>query len=227
MASALPGENKKSSPHARDGTPLASLMRDIRCTFALCTRRSSRPCQPSFASCRRASLILMNHHSCAGDEEVANDASEQVRSEVGRTGTRVREPRVGPCNTRVDMMKQRQSSKISEIGDALVASGISSLDQQASALGLSRSTTWTILKANHKASGLSATVINRMLAVPQLPPLVRAVLVEYIADKTAGAYGHSELQRRRFTARLSLQRTRPSRKTTSAVPRPSRTSVSW
>jgi hypothetical protein len=169
----------------------------------------------------------MNHDSCAGDEEVADDASGQAGSEVGRTSTCVSAPRVSPCNTRIDMMKQRQSSKISEIGDALVASGISTLDQQASALGLSRSTTWTILRANHKASGLSAAVINRMLAVPQLPPLVRAVLVEYIGEKTTGVYGHSELQRRRFTARLSLEQIRASRKTASAVPRPSRSSVSW
>jgi len=125
------------------------------------------------------------------------------------------------------MMKQQQSSKIRELGDALVASGISTLDQQASALGLSRSTTWTILKANHKTSGLSAAVINRMLAVPQLPALVRAVLVEYIAGKTAGVYGHSELQRRRFTARLSLEPMHCARKQASAVRRLSRTSVSF
>ena len=65
------------------------------------------------------------------------------------------------------------------------------LDDQANALGLSRSTTWTILKGRHKASGLSADIINRMLAAPRLPPLVRAKVLEYVEEKTAGRYGHS------------------------------------
>ena len=60
------------------------------------------------------------------------------------------------------MMKGRQTLKIRELGDALISEGFVTLDEQALALGLCRSTTWTILKANHKSSGLSATVINRM-----------------------------------------------------------------
>jgi hypothetical protein len=100
-------------------------------------------------------------------------------------------------------MKARQSSKIREIGDALVATGILALDQQAKALGLARSTAWTILQANHKSSGLSATVIIRMLATPQLPPIVRAIILEYVDEKAAGIYGHGKLQLRRFTARLA------------------------
>jgi hypothetical protein len=103
-------------------------------------------------------------------------------------------------------MKARQSSKIKELGDALVALGFVTLDQQAEALGLPRSTTWTVLKANHKGSGLSATVIHRMLTAPQLPPLVRATIREYIDEKNAGLYGHGKLQLRRFAARLSEKR---------------------
>jgi hypothetical protein len=103
-------------------------------------------------------------------------------------------------------MKARQSSKIRELGDALVATGFLTLDQQANALGLSRSTTWTVLKASHKNSGLSAAIINRMLKAPQLPPLVRGRLLEYIDEKTAGSYGHSRMQRQRFTALLSVER---------------------
>ena len=102
-------------------------------------------------------------------------------------------------------VKARQASKIREIGDALIALGYLALDEQAKALGLARSTAWTILQANHKSSGLSATVINRMLAAPQLPTLVRAIL-EYIDEKVAGLYGHSKLQLRRFTARRAEQR---------------------
>ncbi len=54
------------------------------------------------------------------------------------------------------------------------------------ALGLCRSTTWTILKANHKSSGLSEALINRILRAPQLPPLVRSALLEYVDEKAAG-----------------------------------------
>ena len=99
--------------------------------------------------------------------------------------------------------KAQQSVKIRELGDALVATGLFALDDQAEALGLSRSTTWTILKGNHKGSGLSAGIINRILAAPQLPSLVRAKVLEYVEEKAAGRYGHSDALRRRFVTRLS------------------------
>jgi hypothetical protein len=102
--------------------------------------------------------------------------------------------------------KARQSSKIREFGHALVVAGFLTLDEQAKALGLSRSTTWTILKGNHKGSGLTAGIINRMLAAPRLPPLVRAKIVEYVQEKAAGLYGGSRGQRRRFAARLTIER---------------------
>jgi hypothetical protein len=98
--------------------------------------------------------------------------------------------------------KSLQADKLKEIGQALVASGLIGLDQQANALGISRSTAWTVLRATHKTSGLSAVVINQMLIAPRLPPLVRAKLFEYIEQKLAGAYGHSPQQVRRFAARL-------------------------
>ena len=59
-------------------------------------------------------------------------------------------------------MKARQSSKIRELGDALIAEGYLTLDEQARALGLGRSATWTILKRHYKTSGLSAGIINRL-----------------------------------------------------------------
>jgi predicted DNA-binding transcriptional regulator AlpA len=99
--------------------------------------------------------------------------------------------------------KARQSAKIRQLGEALVAAGYHRLDEQAKVLGLSRSTTWTLLKANHKNSGLSAAVINRMLAAPDLPPRVKLTIVEYIAEKSAGLYGDGETRARRFTARIT------------------------
>src|SRR5262249_1726558 len=65
------------------------------------------------------------------------------------------------------------------------------LDDQASALGLPRSTTWTILHTKHKNSGLAASVIKQILAQPRLPSLVRRKVLEYVEQKSAGAYGHN------------------------------------
>jgi hypothetical protein len=103
-------------------------------------------------------------------------------------------------------MKARQSSKIRELAEAVEAAGFFTLDEQAKVLGVPRSTAWTIRRASHKASGLSASIINRMLAAPELPLMVRAKILEYIQEKATGLYGGSQSQRRRFTARLSLEK---------------------
>src|SRR5512132_1379917 len=102
-------------------------------------------------------------------------------------------------------MKARQLSKIRELAEAVKSAGFLTLDEQAKALGLSRSTAWTIRRASHKASGLSASIINRMLAAPDLPPLARSKILEYIEEKAAGLYGGSRTQRRKFAARLSIK----------------------
>jgi len=103
-------------------------------------------------------------------------------------------------------MKAKQSRKIGEVRDALIAEGLLTLDEQADALGICRSTAWTILTGKHKASGLSATIINRMLSTAQLPQLARSKIVEYVREKALGLYGHSKAQRRRFVARLTVAR---------------------
>ena len=107
-------------------------------------------------------------------------------------------------------IKARQSTKIKELKKALVASGILTLDEQAKVLGLKRSTAWNVLKGDYKSSGLSVTIINRILAAPQSPPLVRATIFEYVKEKAVGLYGHDKTQRRKFIDRLSanqVQRT--------------------
>jgi hypothetical protein len=96
-----------------------------------------------------------------------------------------------------------QSAKIREIAEALITAGHHCLDEQASALGLPRSTTWTILHTQHKNSGLSGSVIKRMLAQPRLPRLMRRKILEYIEQKSCGAYGHNPRQVRRFASRLA------------------------
>jgi hypothetical protein len=72
---------------------------------------------------------------------------------------------------RARTQRAQQSSKIKELAEAVKFAGFLTLDEQAKALGLSRSTAWTIRRASHKASGLSASIINRMLVAPELPAL--------------------------------------------------------
>ena len=98
--------------------------------------------------------------------------------------------------------KVRQATRIQEIKYALATSGFEALDEQSKILGISRSTTWTILRANHKASGLSAKTINRILSAPQLPPLVRVTVLRYVEEKTAGRYGDSKTRIRQFANRV-------------------------
>jgi len=100
-------------------------------------------------------------------------------------------------------MKARQSAKIRELGQALIDAGVRTLDAQADALGLRRSTAWTILKTRHKGTGLSAEIIERMLRSSKLPRRARAILVEYVEEKSFGLYGGSRRQQQRFAVRLS------------------------
>jgi hypothetical protein len=102
-------------------------------------------------------------------------------------------------------MKTLQCAKLQELRAALRSAGLSTVDQQAKALGLSRSTTWFVMTGNYKTSGLSATLINRMLAAHGLPAAARTTLLKYAHDKAAGAYGHNESQRRRFVTRLTSE----------------------
>jgi hypothetical protein len=115
-----------------------------------------------------------------------------------------REERPGTVRRRsYELARELQSTKIMELRDALVTAGYSHLTAQARALGLSRSTTWSILQANHKGTGISGSVIKRMLDQPGLPSLVRAKISEYVDEKSAGMYGHNGLRLRRFAAALT------------------------
>jgi hypothetical protein len=99
-------------------------------------------------------------------------------------------------------MRERQRAKIREFGDALAAMGLRTLDKQADALALSLAAPPGIC-SKHKGSGISPTIINRMLASPRLPPRVRAKIIEYVAEKAAGAYGDSKARLNKFTTRVS------------------------
>ena len=109
----------------------------------------------------------------------------------------------------VQMMKARQSRKIRELRDALSAAGFHTIEEQSRALGIPRSTAWTVHKAIHKSSGLSARLINRMLASPHLPSDARAKILEYVAEKAAGHYGHLQKDCYKFISRISQDTSHP------------------
>lgn len=73
---------------------------------------------------------------------------------------------------------------LGSISEALIASGYTSLDEQAEALGLHRSTTWTIVKKKHKLGRLSTKTIDRILTNPETPAAVRTVVQHYAVQKS-------------------------------------------
>ena len=77
----------------------------------------------------------------------------------------------------------RRTTPIEHIADALVAAGYTSLDKQAKALGIHRATAWTIIKKKHKLGRLSTNTTNRMLASRELPPSIRIVIEQYLAER--------------------------------------------
>src|SRR6516164_8330680 len=106
-----------------------------------------------------------------------------------------------PERTSLRPARGRQTAKISEIGDAVTAAkarrsiklrevevalrraGLIALDEQARALGLSRTTTWKILRGNRRSSEPSAATINLtesyfvnqlLLRIKDLPRLTSA-----------------------------------------------------
>src|SRR5690348_12276325 len=70
----------------------------------------------------------------------------------------------------------RRTIPIQLIADALIKAGHTSLDAQAKALGLSRSTAWTIVKTKHKLGRLNAETTSRILANPDTPSSVRSIV---------------------------------------------------
>ena len=77
----------------------------------------------------------------------------------------------------------RRTTPVQHIADALVAAGYSSLDDQAKALGVHRSTAWTIIRTKHKLGHLNAKTTERMLANPELLPCIRDVLKKYKTER--------------------------------------------
>ena len=121
---------------------------------------------------------------------------EPKRSQIERTSPQAASSGSGA------LKRTRQASRIRDLRQALIEAGHKSLDQQATALGLCRSTTWTVLRGDHKCSGLGAALVARMWVTRELPPTARTILANYIIEKSQGAYGHKDDQRERFIAQL-------------------------
>ena len=75
-----------------------------------------------------------------------------------------------------------RKTRIDEITAALIASGYTSLDAQAKALGLHRNTVWTIINKKHKLGRLSVKTIERIIANPETPPRVLSAVQDYVAE---------------------------------------------
>ena len=108
-------------------------------------------------------------------------------------------------------MKARQTRKIEQLREVLLTHRRRSVREQAELLGLCRSTAHAVLQRSYKHSGLSAAIIKRMLACPNLPDRARTIVIEYNAEKIGGLYGHTRSQRRRFMAALAMEQNHASK----------------
>src|SRR3569833_2661251 len=79
-------------------------------------------------------------------------------------------------------MRNVGQNPLSAITDALVQSGYRSLDAQARALGISRSTAWSIISGKHKRGRLHVNTTVKILTNPALPMQVRAAVEAYAAS---------------------------------------------
>jgi len=100
--------------------------------------------------------------------------------------------------------KLRQAAKIKELEEVLLTLGYKSVDQRAAVLGLNRSTVWAIFNVEHTRGGLSSNTVKRLLAANAAPKELRQVVAEYVREKLAGAYGHSQSALKRFRTRANL-----------------------
>jgi hypothetical protein len=96
----------------------------------------------------------------------------------------------------------RQTRKIKAFKAALIAAGYDTVSAQAEVLGLSRSTAWAALNAEHEGAGFSSSTVKRMLLSSKLPPAVRRIVEEYVTEKLKGLYGQSKQRLRVFRRRI-------------------------
>jgi hypothetical protein len=114
------------------------------------------------------------------EQQVAQDAAPALTS-LGRHAARIR---------RLQKAHAKQAAKISELKRVMLALGYKTLSEQATLLGLKRTTVWAMFKSSHTRGGMSANTVKRMLAATEAPREVRQIIDEYVREKLMGAYGH-------------------------------------
>jgi hypothetical protein len=72
---------------------------------------------------------------------------------------------------------------IQPIANAVIEAGFTSLDAQAKALGISRSTAWTIMKAKHKLGRLNCKTAQCILTNANTPVSVRQLVQTMLDDR--------------------------------------------
>jgi predicted DNA-binding transcriptional regulator AlpA len=88
--------------------------------------------------------------------------------------------------------------ELRRISEALIADGCVTLDEQAKALGLGRSTVWNIIRNKHKLGRLSAKTINRILTNSETPPTVRAIVERYKSERSVAAHSKAQTKPQRL-----------------------------
>ena len=114
---------------------------------------------------------------------------------------RRRKPQPRPPTSEHLAAQARQTHKIKAFKAALIAAGYDTVSAQAEVLGLSRSTTWAAINAEHERAGFSSSTVKRMLLSSKLPPAVRRIVEEYVKEKLKGLYGHRRGERLRLFRR--------------------------
>jgi hypothetical protein len=119
-----------------------------------------------------------------------NSGARLPAVETAAPKRRRRKPQPRPPTQEHLAAHARQTHKIKAFKAALIAAGYDTASAQAEVLGLSRSTAWAALNAEHERAGFSSSTVNRILLSPKLPPAVRRIVEEYVKEKLKGLYGH-------------------------------------
>ena len=88
----------------------------------------------------------------------------------------INKPHQGPRSKYPSMKSVDDTDLLQRLAAELAAAGYDTLDEQAKALGIHRSTAWTIVKCKHKLGRLNIKTRQKMLNNPHLPSGVRAIL---------------------------------------------------
>jgi hypothetical protein len=150
------------SPPRQFNLPLLCALREIASSASLAWI-ASKPAVLTIATALRdrRNLFLCRWHT------------PQTRLQFGA----INKSRVALCRSRKDFSMSPDSDTprnhtigLQRISEALIASGYTSFDEQAKALGINRSTALTIIKTRHKLGRLSTKTTKRILSNPNIPP---------------------------------------------------------